>query len=127
MNGDNGARLATPAERLAYLLKVKHRRRMTQTELARAMGVSPPFVSQLVAGQRKLTPPRAELAAAALGVSKAWLLHGEGDLEPQVTDMSAHIECVARLMALVDDAKQEEIASVVRAMVGAEIGGGSLT
>jgi transcriptional regulator with XRE-family HTH domain len=123
MSSKNGAHLTTPAERLAYLLKVKHRRRMTQTELAQAMGVTPPFVSQLVAGQRKLTPARAELAAAALGVSKAWLLHGEGDSELESTAMSAHIDVVVRMMVLVDDVKQKEIASVVRAMVGATIGG----
>jgi transcriptional regulator with XRE-family HTH domain len=68
----------TFGERLRH---ARERRDLSQSELARAIGVKPPSISRME-GERRPTASKYVVALAdALGVSAAWLADGVGEME----------------------------------------------
>jgi transcriptional regulator with XRE-family HTH domain len=61
-------------QNMSRITSTREVRGLTQTELARKMGVAPSTVSRLESGDRKLTTEYLQLFARALGVSEAELV-----------------------------------------------------
>lgn len=102
---------------------------VTQQQVADALGVSLQYVNQLLNGRKPLGKKNAERLASLYGLSKPFLLTGEGELIPgnyrqstekevvPLTDESTAniIELYAQRIRLVDDLRQslkEELAEV---------------
>lgn len=102
---------------------------VTQQQVADALGVSLQYVNQLLNGRKPLGKKNAERLASLYGLSKPFLLTGEGELTPgnyrqstekevvPLTDESTAniIELYAQRIRLVDDLRQslkEELAEV---------------
>ena len=76
--------MSTLAERIKKAMDSKG---ISQSELARAVGIKPPSVSGWLSGTTKsLRAETANLAAKALGVDPVWLITGVGDEKPKEKD-----------------------------------------
>ena len=102
---------------------------ITQQQVADALGVSLQYVNQLLNGRKTLGKKNAERLANIYGLSKPFLLTGEGSLIPDIhhqqiekivvppsDDSTANlVELYAQRIRLVDDLRQslkEELAEV---------------
>lgn len=70
------------------LRRIRKARRLSQTELARASGLSQGAISSYETGTRKSTGGIVALARA-LDVNPVWLLTGEGSMLPDITPAKA--------------------------------------
>lgn len=73
------------------LEKARERRNLTQTELAKMLGVSPQSVQQWEAGGTMPRHKRIDTLADKLGVRAQWLIFGQGDmLKPAKDELVMH-------------------------------------
>ena len=63
------------------ILKVIQTRNVKKTEFAKAIGVSPPSVTQMCSGKINPSSQTIKLISREFGISEEWLLTGEGDME----------------------------------------------
>jgi transcriptional regulator with XRE-family HTH domain len=84
---------------------------MTQMALARAVGVAPPYVSQLEAGVRDPSLSVARKVAAALGVDVALLVGGKASGEPR---RLTRAQKAGMFMALLRDLEEGSTAAAIR-------------
>ncbi len=97
--------LKTLAERLRYAMEVIPPKKIKGVDLARAVGVRPPSVSDWLSGKSKTMEGENLLRAAKhLGVSPIWLATGKGDHEFKLLDNNQskpkEIECLKSIQSL---------------------------
>lgn len=59
-----------------------------QNEIARAIGVSPTYITKIYNGEREIGKEQADKWVTRFGLSKAWLLTGEGEMLKHETGLS---------------------------------------
>lgn len=80
--------MRTLAERLRYAMEVLPPKKIKGVDLARAVGVKPPSVSDWLSGKSKTMEGENLLKAAKyLGVSPVWLATGKGEHELEFIDL----------------------------------------
>lgn len=80
--------MKTLAERLRYAMEVLPPKKIKGVDLARAVGVKPPSVSDWLSGKSKAMEGENLLKAAKyLGVNPLWLATGKGDHELEFIDL----------------------------------------
>lgn len=77
---------ATPADRLRYLIKLT---RHNQSTFCKQSGLDPGYLSRVLSGKLPLTEGFINRVVVNLGVSKAWLVDGEGLPFPRTTESRA--------------------------------------
>lgn len=95
--------MKTLAERLRYAMEVLPPKKIKGVDLARAVGVKPPSVSDWLSGKSKTMEGENLLRAAKhLGVSPVWLATGKGEYEFTVknNNLREEIECLKNLELL---------------------------
>lgn len=124
--------LSTPAKRLEHALRVLHGRGIRQVEVAEALGISSGFASELVNGKKRLRADHATKIEAELGISKVWLMFGEGPMLVDKTQQKEHGREVYKMVAgsapglleilgKLDSEKLAEIMAVIAIMASAEL------
>ena len=109
-----------------------HGRGFRQADVAQALGHSSGFTSELVNGKKRLRADHAEKIEADLGISKVWLMFGEGPMLVDRTQQQEHGREVYQLIAgaapgMLEDlerlntTKRAEILAVVALMVTVEL------
>lgn len=124
--------LSTPAKRLEHALRTLRGRGIQQVDVAVALGISSGFASELVNGKKRLRADHATKIEAELGISKVWLMFGEGPMLVDKSQRQEHGREVYKLMAgaapsllegleRLNSNKRGEIMAVVALMVTAEL------
>ncbi len=111
---------STPAARLGFLIGDKG---VKQRDLAELLGFSPPYISNVVAGEKDLKPENWLRLAEFFGVTLDWLLCRPGapmywpaDVEVASAGVSKHAEEAARILDDMPPRKRDEMLGVLRAM-----------
>lgn len=97
--------LKTLAERLKYTMEILPPKKIKGVELARAVGVKPPSVSDWLSGKSKTMEGENLLKASKfLGVSPIWLATGKGEhefnAEGSNLTINNNIECLKNIQSL---------------------------
>lgn len=80
----------------AELLEYFDRKGMSQVDIAAQLGVSKAYVNSLFTGRRPFGKKQAETWAEKFGISKAWLLTGEGEMLTQNYESNVSAYAVAK-------------------------------
>ena len=108
--------LITIGQRIRWL---REKKKMNQTTLARAVGITPPSMSEIELGKTK-APAAATLfkIAAILEANPEWLLHGRGDyaLKRSPPTDAGTIEEMSSIMAELTPEQQATLLAVARAL-----------
>ena len=124
--------LSTPALRLEHALHALQGRGIRQVDVAEALGQSSGFTSELINGKKRLRADHAEKIEAELGISKVWLMFGEGPMLIDPAQQQEHGREVYKLVAgsatgmleilnRLSSSKLAEIMAVVAVMASAEL------
>ena len=110
----------TPASRLGFLVKDKG---VTQRDIAQLLGVSAPYISTVVSGQKGMEPGNWLKVAEYFGVTVDWLLCRKGapmywpaDAGDVPVGVSKAAEEAARILDSMPPRKRDEMLGVLRAM-----------
>lgn len=96
----------TLSERLQWALNESG---MTQAELARAVGISPPSLHGLLSGRYKRSRYTAKIAAS-LGISASWLADGAG--RPKAK-LSPEAQAMAQIIDALPPEARKEVAGYI--------------
>lgn len=110
----------TPAARLSFLIGDKG---VKQKDIAELLGFTPPYISNVVAGEKDLKPENWLRLAEFFGVTLDWLLCRRGapmywpaDTADVPVGISKHAEEAARILDGMPPRKRDEMLGVLRAM-----------
>lgn len=110
---DNDMTLDTVGERLKF---ARTRKKMTQLQLAGAIGITDTAISQIERGYSKsFSGANLLRAAAVLDVNPLWLVEGKGDIDSAMTATKAE---VLDLLGSLSDAELGTIKAVIAALRG---------
>lgn len=85
----------TPRDRLESVLNVFQ---LSQSELARRIGVTPQLISQIMNNKLQLSFLTARAIESEYGVSASWLLTGEGEMQTKRNNLGKELNLVPSLV-----------------------------
>ena len=115
--------MKTLAERLRYAMEVLPSKKIKGVELARAVGVKPPSVSDWLSGKSKTMEGENLLKASKfLKVNPAWLASGVGNPEANDTNASIPINMDGDVRSTLNGVRKIPILDYVQAGIFHDVG-----
>ncbi|MFN8466334.1 MAG: helix-turn-helix transcriptional regulator [Caldilineaceae bacterium] len=113
----------TPAARLGYLMDNPKNGKTKQKDVAALLGVSPPYISTVLSGEKDLKPENWLKLAEFFGVTLDWLLcrqeaprHWPTATNEKPIQLSKQAAEAVRIIDSLPPRKRDEILGVMRAM-----------